>query len=371
MPDDDASAARVPFPDGGALALAPDAAPTRAQEPEASDPALAPAPAPAAPTEADRPILASPTVRGTLRAALVVSVAAHVVAFFLLAGPGRRLAASPNQPIEVELVQAEPEEPPKEDEAKAGAPEVQAEVEKPEPEKAPEQKPEEKPQEKTEQKQAEAQKPPLQEKPATQEPAKQDPVKQETSQAAPQQAEASQTQQNTAQAAPEQSAAAETPPADSQSPEAPAEEKPMPSPSGVFAQMQQTEEPAASWVDSPLMTLSNGYQTPASSAKLTEAEIAAFRRHLQGCWNAPAGLAGASRLMVVLRVGFSRTGALAGEPTLIAASASPKGAALIDTAKRALRGCQPVGVLPAEKYKEWKLLDLAFSPAGLTGLPDF
>jgi hypothetical protein len=38
---------------------------------------------------------------------------------------------------------------------------------------------------------------------------------------------------------------------------------------------------------------------------------------------------------------------------------------------RALRQCQPYGFLPAAKYDEWKVLDLAFSPSGPTALPTF
>jgi hypothetical protein len=49
------------------------------------------------------------------------------------------------------------------------------------------------------------------------------------------------------------------------------------------------------------------------------------------------------------------------------ASASAYGPRLVETATRALRQCQPFTFLPAEKYQEWKLLDLSFSPRGLAG----
>jgi len=75
--------------------------------------------------------------------------------------------------------------------------------------------------------------------------------------------------------------------------------------------------------------------------------------------------------LVVLRISLMPNGALAGEPALVAASASPSGPALMQTAMRALRQCQPYGFLPAAKYKEWKLLDLSFSPSGLSALPTF
>ena len=127
----------------------------------------------------------------------------------------------------------------------------------------------------------------------------------------------------------------------------------------------------ASWIDSPLMTASIGFDTIPSAAKLSDREIATLKARLQECWTPPPGLAeaDAQKLVVVLRVSLQPNGALTGEPTLLAASASAKGAALLQTAMRALRQCQPFGFLPRAKYKEWKKLDLGFSPAGLSSLP--
>ena len=127
----------------------------------------------------------------------------------------------------------------------------------------------------------------------------------------------------------------------------------------------------ASWINSPLMTASVGFDTMPSAAKLSDREIATLKARLQECWTPPPGLAeaDAQKLVVVLRVSLQRNGALTGEPTLLAASASAKGAALLQTAMRALRKCQPFGFLPEAKYKEWKKLDLGFSPAGLSSLP--
>lgn len=73
--------------------------------------------------------------------------------------------------------------------------------------------------------------------------------------------------------------------------------------------------------------------------------------------------------MVVLRLSLQRNGALTKDPTLIAASGSEDGVALMKAAMQAVRQCQPYGFLPPADYKEWKVLDLAFSPNGLTGLP--
>lgn len=136
------------------------------------------------------------------------------------------------------------------------------------------------------------------------------------------------------------------------------------------AQAEPGDEPTwSSWVDSPLMTASIGFETVPSAAKLSDRVLAAFKTRLNECWSPAAGLADGQNLVVVLRVPFAPNGALAGEPTLLAASASANGAALMQTALRALRQCQPFAFLPAAKYKEWKTLDLSFSPAGLSAAP--
>jgi hypothetical protein len=47
---------------------------------------------------------------------------------------------------------------------------------------------------------------------------------------------------------------------------------------------------------------------------------------------------------------------------LLEASASAKGPLLMQRAMDALQACQPYTMLPADKYKEWKVLDLSFTP---------
>lgn len=111
-----------------------------------------------------------------------------------------------------------------------------------------------------------------------------------------------------------------------------------------------------------------GFDAPAdAAAKLATEEIAALRAHLQRCWNPPPALASAQKLKVVLRIALAPDGALAEDPSLVEASASAHGPALVATATSALRKCQPYSFLPAAKYEEWKLLDLSFSPRGLAG----
>jgi hypothetical protein len=110
------------------------------------------------------------------------------------------------------------------------------------------------------------------------------------------------------------------------------------------------------------------FDAPADmAARLSREDIAAFQAHLQKCWNPPATVAGAQNLTAVVRIALGRDGAMLAEPILVKASASAQGPALVKSATQALAQCQPFGFLPADKYEEWKVLELSFSPRGLTG----
>ena len=145
---------------------------------------------------------------------------------------------------------------------------------------------------------------------------------------------------------------------------------PMPPPAPEPPKLQQFA--AGGWLDTALSmppSTTSPFDVAESGANLERSEIAAFKAHLQECWKPPASLAAASNLVVVLRISLQPNGVLAGEPSLLAASASAEGPTLIQTANRALQQCQPYAFLPAEKYKEWRTLDLSFSPAGLRTIP--
>jgi hypothetical protein len=77
--------------------------------------------------------------------------------------------------------------------------------------------------------------------------------------------------------------------------------------------------------------------------------------------------AASDKVRIVLRVAFNSDGSLAGSPTLIEASASAKGPLLMMSAMAALRACQPYTMLPPEKYAEWKVIDLSFTPQDFGG----
>jgi len=55
-------------------------------------------------------------------------------------------------------------------------------------------------------------------------------------------------------------------------------------------------------------------------------------------------------------------GKLAADPILMEASASAKGPLLMQSAIAALNSCQPYAMLPSDRYGEWKVIDLSFTP---------
>lgn len=103
------------------------------------------------------------------------------------------------------------------------------------------------------------------------------------------------------------------------------------------------------------------------TANLSDDERLALKAQIQKCWKLPGGMSAGQTTRVVLRIHLRRDGGLASEPLLIEASASRDGPLLLQTAVRALKECQPYGFLPAEKYREWRLLDLSFSPRDMAG----
>jgi hypothetical protein len=106
--------------------------------------------------------------------------------------------------------------------------------------------------------------------------------------------------------------------------------------------------------------------TASSEADLSSSIIAEFRRHLKTCSRLPAQLVPSDKVIIKLRVLMTRQGTLAGDPILIEASASAKGPLLMQGAIAALKACQPYGMLPADRYGEWKVIDLSFTPADFT-----
>jgi len=110
------------------------------------------------------------------------------------------------------------------------------------------------------------------------------------------------------------------------------------------------------------------FDAPASrAADVASSLVTEFRRRLKTCAKLPASVAPSDKISIKLRVFMTLEGKLAAEPILIEASASAKGPALMQSAIGALQACQPYAMLPADRYGEWKVLDLSFTPQDFSG----
>jgi hypothetical protein len=142
---------------------------------------------------------------------------------------------------------------------------------------------------------------------------------------------------------------------------------------------ESLEEQAATaarlaWLlDLPTDTVTSLAAPPSENkSNLSSEEIAQFKARVSKCWVAPNGVPNTPGFDVLLRIALTPDGKLGAAPELIRAPASLAGPPLVDSAKRALQKCQPYASLPADKYKDWKILDLTFTaqgPSGLSGPP--
>jgi outer membrane biosynthesis protein TonB len=104
-----------------------------------------------------------------------------------------------------------------------------------------------------------------------------------------------------------------------------------------------------------------------ATSNLASDLVAAFRRHLRSCSRLPASISRGDRVMVKLRVIMTPNGRLAADPEVIEVASPAKAFELKQAAVSALTACQPYAMLPPDRYKEWKVLELSFTPDEFPG----
>lgn len=106
----------------------------------------------------------------------------------------------------------------------------------------------------------------------------------------------------------------------------------------------------------------DGFEGKAATAALKSSVVAEFMQHLKTCSKLPDTVAPSDHIMVKLRVFMTHDGRLAADPVIGGGSANIKAISLLQSAIAALKECQPYTMLPADRYGEWKVLDLNFTP---------
>ena len=107
--------------------------------------------------------------------------------------------------------------------------------------------------------------------------------------------------------------------------------------------------------------------TASSAADISSSVIGQFRSHLKTCAKLPASVAPTDHIMVKLRVMMTPDGRLASRPLVGGGSADMKAFDLVKSAIDALQACQPYTMLPADRYGEWRVLDLTLTPQDFSG----
>ena len=162
-------------------------------------------------------------------------------------------------------------------------------------------------------------------------------------------------------APPQQDAGAVPKPAATPAPSPAAGYSPQPDISVKYGVMLGLPEPLSVQPKAPEKQEEGG-DSAAAPVDLASNVIAEFRRHVRSCSKLPASVARSDHIVIKLRAMMTTDGRLARPPVLVEASASAKGPLLMQSAIDALVACQPYTMLPAEKYREWRVLDLTFTP---------
>jgi len=116
-------------------------------------------------------------------------------------------------------------------------------------------------------------------------------------------------------------------------------------------------------------SLGGNFDAPATDkANIANDDIAAFRNHLKPSSTLPAAVNTTDDVRAVLRIYLNPDGTLAAPPQPIRIEGvSRGGGALYQSAVAALRKCQPYNMLPPDRYNEWKVFDLSFTPQNFGG----
>jgi hypothetical protein len=145
----------------------------------------------------------------------------------------------------------------------------------------------------------------------------------------------------------------------------------MPAPKDSVEERAATAARLAWLLNLPTETEASLAAPPSESkSNLSSDEIADFKTQVSKCWVVPAGVPSTPGFDVLIRIALKPDGTLGARPELVRAPASVAGPPLVDSAKRALQKCQPYATLPADRYQDWKILELTFTaqgPAGLSG----
>jgi outer membrane biosynthesis protein TonB len=128
---------------------------------------------------------------------------------------------------------------------------------------------------------------------------------------------------------------------------------------GVMLGLPDALPPLAMSADKPTDDKEAGVT---ATSNLATDLVTGFRQHLRSCSKLPGSISSADNVRVKLRVIMTPDGRLATEPDVIEVTNPMKAIELKQAAVSALTACQPYTMLPADRYREWRVLELSFAP---------
>jgi hypothetical protein len=109
--------------------------------------------------------------------------------------------------------------------------------------------------------------------------------------------------------------------------------------------------------------LGGGFAAPPVDTNVSGYDwTAPFRERVGSCSKKPEGVESGDKVTIKIRISFNHDGTVASPPRLLVPAPSAKQQALMDSAVDALERCQPFTMLPPEKYKQWKTMQVYVTP---------
>jgi hypothetical protein len=152
-------------------------------------------------------------------------------------------------------------------------------------------------------------------------------------------------------------------------PEAPkaaaeAQSKPAPKAQEAVSPEDQAQAAArlAQLLDAPVSLPLNLAAPPSESkTRLAPDLIAKLKAQVGKCFVPLTDPPDVPDFLTGMRIALRRDGSLAADPSVTFGPASSQGIMLKQRAVQALRQCQPYAFLPADKYADWRVIDLVFA----------
>ena len=108
--------------------------------------------------------------------------------------------------------------------------------------------------------------------------------------------------------------------------------------------------------------LGGGFAAPPVDTNVLGYDWTALFRERVGMCSKLEGVDPGDKVNIKIRVSFNRDGTLMSTPHLLVPAPSAKQKALMESAVDALQRCQPFTMLPPEKYKQWKTMEVYVTP---------